>query len=95
VKVVSQPSALSTIKTSPSMVYYTADWCGPCKRISPSIDKLSDEFPAIDFFKVDIDLEDMRDHVMDAQIRAVPSFHAYKVRLLKLYVLLTLTLCCI
>lgn len=52
-------------------VKFTAEWCGPCKRMAPTIEKLEVEFPSITFLSVDIDKE-----VSIAQkfkIKAIPS----------------------
>lgn len=37
-------------------VDFYATWCGPCKRIAPSIDSLAKIYKNIDFLKVDIDV---------------------------------------
>jgi thioredoxin 1 len=34
---------------------FYADWCGPCKVSSPSIEKLSKELTDIDFYKINVD----------------------------------------
>jgi thioredoxin 1 len=40
----------------PVVVDFTATWCGPCKTLSPIIDKLADEFAGkVKVGKVDID----------------------------------------
>ncbi len=39
----------------PKIFYFTASWCGPCKKIKPYYDELSTEYPMIKFYKVDID----------------------------------------
>ena len=37
-------------------VDFHADWCGPCKIIAPSIDRLADEYDGtVKFVKLDID----------------------------------------
>jgi len=60
----------------PKVVNYTASWCGPCKTISPEIDKLSIKFKGIHFFKVDID--EHREHAEEMGISSVPTFMFYK-----------------
>ncbi|MBR3116363.1 MAG: thioredoxin [Bacilli bacterium] len=32
-----------------------ASWCGPCKMLSPIIDKLAEEIKDVKFYKVDVD----------------------------------------
>ena len=51
---------------------FTATWCGPCKRIYPLLEKLSNEYPNVAFYKIDIDkLSDIASYF---QIQSVPSF---------------------
>jgi len=37
----------------PVLVDYWADWCAPCKQMSPVIEELSDQYPQVKFCKVD------------------------------------------
>jgi thioredoxin 1 len=37
------------------VVDFTATWCGPCKKIGPYFDSLSQQFTSITFVKVDVD----------------------------------------
>ena len=32
-----------------------ADWCGPCKMLSPIIDELANEIDTCDFYKLNVD----------------------------------------
>lgn len=35
-----------------------ATWCGPCKMLSPVIDKIAEETPSCKFYKLDVDKAD-------------------------------------
>lgn len=34
-----------------------ADWCGPCKMLSPIIDEVASELTDCDFYKLNVDME--------------------------------------
>lgn len=54
------------------LVDFFAEWCGPCKRISPWLHEFADSHPQIGFVKVDIEImEDMAAHY---KIKAMPTF---------------------
>merc|ERR1712048_267050 len=36
---------------------FSADWCGPCKAIAPTIDKMSAQYPGVKFLHIDVDEE--------------------------------------
>ncbi len=37
----------------PVFVDYWADWCAPCKQLSPIIEELSKQYPRVKFCKID------------------------------------------
>lgn len=40
----------------PAVIDFYADWCGPCRQLSPMMDRLANEFSGkVDFYKVDAD----------------------------------------
>lgn len=54
------------------VVYFTADWCGPCQQLKPQYAKASVNDTSHDYFLVDIDKVDPY-VVRDWKIQTVPS----------------------
>ena len=38
------------------LIHFTADWCMPCKQLTPIIDKFLSENRDIDYTRVDVDI---------------------------------------
>lgn len=57
-------------------VDFYAEWCGPCKRIAPSVETLSHKYTSVKFLKVDVD----DDHTLAEQynVKAMPTFLFFK-----------------
>ena len=53
------------------LVDFWADWCGPCKMLSPLIDEIADEHPEIKVGKVDVDTEVAL--AMKYKVSAIPT----------------------
>jgi len=65
------------------LVDFYADWCGPCKTISPILKKLTSELKSkdgnpIDLITVDTDSEESIPLAAMHKIRALPTVIAFK-----------------
>lgn len=60
-----------------SVVYFTATWCPPCRRIGPFLAELSEETEGVAFGKVDID--DNKEAADMAGIKSIPTFKFFQV----------------
>jgi thioredoxin 1 len=74
--VLGSSSALKDIiaKDGSKILYFTATWCPPCKKIAPAFEKMSKDFANTTFVKIDID--DHRDLAEQYNISSVPTFKA-------------------
>jgi len=58
--------------TRPAIVDFYADWCGPCRALSPILQKLAKDYEGkVDIYK--IDTEASPDLAAMFQIRSIPS----------------------
>lgn len=56
----------------PAIIDFYADWCGPCKMVSPIIDELADEYKGkLDIYKINTEKE--TDLAAAFGIRSIPS----------------------
>lgn len=53
------------------ILYFTADWCNPCKRTRPIVEELNKD-NAVKFQFIDVD--DSASLAKDFEIRSVPTF---------------------
>jgi thioredoxin len=58
--------------TTPAIIDFYADWCGPCKTIAPILEELKDEYgDKLDIFKVNT--EEQRELSSVFGIQSIPS----------------------
>ena len=59
------------------VVDFFATWCGPCKKLSPTLDEVSEELgEQVNMVKVDVD--ESEDLAMNYGIRSVPTVLFFK-----------------
>lgn len=57
-------------------VDFYADWCGPCKMVSPLVEEISNEVKDVKFVKVNVD--DNPDIAQRYGIMSIPTLIAFK-----------------
>jgi thioredoxin 1 len=58
------------------IAYFTAKWCGPCKMVSPVVQRIGEEKDSVVVLKVDVDeCSDISDN---CEIDCMPTFLFYK-----------------
>ena len=60
----------------PVLVDFFADWCGPCRMVSPLVDELADEHSEYKFCKVNVD--DQQELAAEFGIMSIPSLLVFK-----------------
>ena len=60
----------------PVLVDFYADWCGPCKMLSPIVDQVAEENEDIKVVKVNVD--DAQDLAMKYQVMSIPTLIVIK-----------------
>mmetsp|Transcript_32340 Transcript_32340/g.50578 ORF Transcript_32340/g.50578 Transcript_32340/m.50578 type:complete len:146 (-) Transcript_32340:45-482(-) len=59
-------------KNCVAVVKFTAKWCGPCKTIAPQFSTLSDHYPSVNFY--DLDVDENSTASKKYTVRAIPTF---------------------
>jgi len=55
---------------------FWADWCGPCRMLSPIVDEIASEHPEIKVGKVNVDNE--QELAMKFKVMSIPSLFVIK-----------------
>ena len=55
----------------PAVIDFYADWCGPCRKVGPIMEKLAQEYDGrLSVYKVNVDKE--KDLATAFQVRSIP-----------------------
>ncbi|XP_063947116.1 thioredoxin O, mitochondrial isoform X2 [Daucus carota subsp. sativus] len=54
-----------------AIFYYTAVWCSPCRLLSPIIKQMSEKYPHVTTYKVDIDHKGLGNALSNMDIHSV------------------------
>ena len=62
------------------LLFFTASWCGPCKRIYPQLEELASKLnkDLIQIYKIQIDNDDNEKICEIFKVESVPSFYLIK-----------------
>jgi thioredoxin 1 len=59
-----------------TVLYFTAEWCNPCKRTRPLVEELNQDQSETRFYIIDVDIE--MEMASDFNIKSVPTFVVMK-----------------
>lgn len=76
IEVVDQQSFEAAIEEGLVLVDFYADWCGPCKMMLPTLERLDAENPGLKIIKVNVDSD--HDLAVKHNIRGIPALVLYK-----------------
>lgn len=62
----------------PTVFYFTATWCPPCKMLSPVVAEMSKKYPHVKTYKIDIDQDGLQSILSKHSISSVPTLYFYQ-----------------
>ncbi|XVE92180.1 hypothetical protein REPUB_Repub01dG0074800 [Reevesia pubescens] len=62
----------------PSVFYFTASWCAPCRLLGPVMEELARRNPQVTTYKMDIEEEALASKMKALNIETVPTVYFFK-----------------
>lgn len=75
-KVIKESEFINEVKEGLVLVDFYADWCGPCKMLSPVLEQINKENRDVKVVKVNID--DSRSIASYYQVQSIPTLVLFK-----------------
>ncbi len=60
----------------PVLIDLWAEWCGPCRKVSPIVDEIADEHDELDVYKINIDEQPQVSR--DYGVMSIPTLLLFK-----------------
>lgn len=76
IEVLTEENFEESVKSGVTLVDFYAEWCGPCRMLSPILEELSAEESGVRFAKVDVD--NAQKLATNHQVTSVPTLVLYK-----------------
>ena len=64
------------IKSGKVLVDFYAEWCGPCKMLSPVVDEVAEELSDVSFYKLNVD--DSDEIVRRYSVMSIPTLLVFE-----------------
>ena len=68
----------TVLRDTTTVVKFEADWCQPCKQITPSVEDLADNWQNKDCEFVSVNIDEAATIANHYSIQSVPTFIAFK-----------------
>ena len=75
-KVIKESEFINEVKEGLVLVDFYADWCGPCKMLSPVLEQINKENKDVKVVKVNID--DSRNIASYYQVQSIPTLVLFR-----------------
>ncbi|RMZ99911.1 thioredoxin [Brachionus plicatilis] len=72
----SNPDFKNFISRGVTVVGFTAQWCAPCRMMTPIFESIAKLYPKLKFMKVDI--EKLPDIAATEKVGSMPTYNIYK-----------------